>query len=384
MNLFKLHNKISSTQRIILDSVKAFCQKDLQPHVRTHYREESTDKQIFRKMGDLGIFGPTIPDFGCLGGSYMTYGLIAKEIESIDSGYRSMYSVQSSLVMNPIFQYANQDVKEHYLPKLYNGDYIGCFGLTEPNAGSDPSSMTTTAYKYNDDYYTLNGNKTWISNSPIADVFVVWANLNNVVHGFVLDRSMSGIITPKIDGKLSLRTSITGSIQLDDVKVPKSHLLNVNGLKGPFSCLNSARLGIAFGVLGAAESCINIVLDYASQRTLFGEPLSKKQLFQMKIANMVSEYNLALLGCMHVADYVDSEYGEKIPPEMISLIKRNSCEKALMIARTCRDILGGNGISEEYDVFRHLCNLETVYTYEGTHDIHSLILGSYVCNEKSF
>jgi len=384
MNILKLSSKISPTQRMILDSVKAFCQKDLQPFVRENFKQEKTDKNIFKKMGDLGIFGPTLSSHCCLGDTYLTYGLIAKEIEAIDSGYRSIYSVQSSLVMNPISQFGAPEVQDLYLPKLFSGDYAGCFGLTEPNAGSDPSSMTTTAESDEHGNYVINGTKTWISNAPIADVLIVWAKMEGKIHGFVLDRSMDGILTPKIDGKLSLRTSITGSIYLENVKVPKSHRLQVEGLKGPFSCLNSARLGIAFGVLGAAETCIRIVLEYASQRTLFGEPLTKKQLFQMKMANMVSEYNLALLSCIHVANYIDHNNNSKLVPEMISLIKRNSCEKALQIVRTCRDILGGNGISEEYDVFRHLCNLETVYTYEGTHDVHSLILGSHICNEKAF
>ena len=384
MNILKLSSKISPTQRMIIDSVKAFSQKDLQPYVRENFRKEKTEKKIFKQMGNLGIFGPTLSSFGCLGDSYLTYGLIAKEIESVDSGYRSMYSVQSSLVMNPISQYGTTEIQETYLPKLFSGDYVGCFGLTEPNAGSDPSSMVTTATEDSDGNYVLNGTKTWISNAPIADVLIIWAKMNGKINGFVLDRTMDGIITPKIEGKLSLRTSITGSIYLEDVKVPKNHKLQIEGLKGPFSCLNSARLGIAFGVLGAAETCIDIVLNYASQRTIFGEPLSKKQLFQMKVANMVSEYNLALLSCIHVANYIDNENDGKLVPEMISLIKRNSCEKALHIVRTCRDILGGNGISEEYDVFRHLCNLETVSTYEGTHDIHSLILGAHICSEKAF
>lgn len=384
MNILRLSSKISSTQHMILNSVKAFCQKDLQPFVREHFKQEKTDKNIFKKMGDLGIFGPTLSSYGCLGDSYLTYGLIAKEIESVDSGYRSMYSVQSSLVMNPISQFGTEEIQELYLPKLFSGKYIGCFGLTEPNAGSDPSSMTTTAEEDKHGNYILNGTKTWISNAPIADILIVWAKMHGKVNGFVLDRSMDGIITPKIEGKLSLRTSITGSIYLENVNVPKTHRLQVEGLRGPFSCLNSARLGIAFGVLGAAEACIRIVLDYASQRTLFGEPLAKKQLFQMKVANMVTEYNLALLCCIHVADYIDTHNNGELVPEMISLVKRNSCEKALQIIRICRDILGGNGISEEYDVFRHLCNLETVYTYEGTHDIHSLILGAHICNEKAF
>ncbi len=380
MHLFKLYGKCSSTQRAILRSVKSFCEKELVPRVRSDYKNEHTDKTIFKKMGDMGILGPTIKEYGCLSESYMTYGLIAKEIESIDSGYRSMYSVQSSLVMNPISRYGSLDVKEKYLEHLKNGDYVGCFGLTEPNAGSDPSSMTTVAHE-TDTHYILNGTKTWISNAPIADVIIVWAKMNDVIHGFVLDREMKGITTPKIDGKLSLRTSVTGMIYLDDVSVPKTHKLSVIGMKGPFSCLNSARLGISFGVLGAAEACIQKTLSYAGDRVIFGEPLLKKQLFQMKMANMVSEYNLALLAAMHVAEHADND---TLHPEMISLVKRNSCEKSLYIARTCRDILGGNGISEEYDIFRHLCNLETVSTYEGTHDIHSLILGAHICKEKAF
>lgn len=380
MHLLKLYSKCNPTQIAIIESVKSFCKKELIPRVRSDYKNEYTCKTIFKKMGSLGILGPTISNYGCLGESYMTYGLIAKEIEAVDSGYRSMYSVQSSLVMNPIYLFGTDVVKDKYLDNLRTGDKIGCFGLTEPNSGSDPSSITTTAVE-KDEYYVLNGSKTWISNAPIADVFIIWAKLNNIVHGFVLDRTMDGIATHKIDGKLSLRTSITGTIHLDDVKVPKTHKLNISGMKGPFSCLNSARLGISFGVLGAAETCLQNTLNYASNRILFGEPLIKKQLFQMKVANMVSDYNLALLGSIYVAEHAELN---KLYPEMVSLVKRNSCEKALNIARTCRDVLGGNGISEEYDIFRHLCNLETVSTYEGTHDVHSLILGSSVCNTKAF
>ena len=380
MHLFQLYAKCSPTQRAIVKSVKAFCQKELVPRVRSDYKHEHTDKTLFQKMGNMGILGPTIKHHGCLGESYMTYGLIAKEIEAIDSGYRSMYSVQSSLVMNPIAQYGSSEVIKKYLENLRNGTYVGCFGLTEPNAGSDPSSMLTVAHE-TDTHYILNGTKTWISNAPIADVFVVWAKMNNVVQGFVLDRDMKGISTPKIDGKLSLRTSITGTIYMDDVHVPKTHRLSILGMKGPFSCLNSARLGISFGVLGAAEACMQKTLLYATDRLVFGDPLSRKQLFQMKMANMASEYNLALLAAMHVAEYADKD---QLHPEMVSLVKRNSCEKALSIVRTCRDILGGNGISEEYDVFRHLCNLETVSTYEGTHDVHSLILGAHICQQKAF
>jgi glutaryl-CoA dehydrogenase len=338
------------------------------------------DKKIFKKFGEMGIFAPTIKGYGCLGESYKTYGLIAKEIEAVDSGYRSMFSVQSSLVMGPIYDYGNKTLKEKYLPKLSSGEYVGCFGLTEPDFGSDPSSMRTKAIKCND-HYILNGNKTWISNSPIADVFVVWAKQDEQVKGFILDRSMEGITTPKIEGKMSLRTSVTGMINLDDVKVPLGNALDVNGMRGPFSCLNNARLGISFGVLGSAEYCIEKSIEYSLNRRMFGQSLAEKQLLQMKLANMTTEYNLALLSCLHVADNVDKK---QFTPEMISLIKRNSCQKSLEIVRTCRDILGGNGISEEYEIFRHLCNLETVNTYEGTFDIHSLILGNYLTEKKAF
>jgi glutaryl-CoA dehydrogenase len=380
INILKIGKNLNQTQRLMIDSVKAFCQSELKPRVIDDYKNEVVDKTIFKKFGDMGIFGPTINGYGCLGESYKTYGLIAKEIEYIDSGYRSMYSVQSSLVMGPIYNYGSDKVKDKYLPKLNSGDYIGCFGLTEPDYGSDPSAMITNAV-LDGNNFILNGNKTWISNSPIADVFVIWAKHDGVVKGFVLDRSMNGITTPKIEGKLSLRSSVTGMINLDDVKVPKENLLNVVGMKGPFSCLNNARLGISFGALGAAEFCIEKAVDYSLNRRMFGQLLGEKQLLQMKVANMVSEYNLALLGCYQVADLVDNNEYE---PEMISLIKRNSCSKALDIARTCRDILGGNGISEEYEIFRHLCNLETVNTYEGTYDIHSLILGNKITGLKAF
>ena len=380
INILKINGNLSETQRLIVQSVKSFCREELKPRVINDYKNEVVDKSIFKKFGDMGIFGPTIKGYGCLGESYKTYGLIAKEIESIDSGYRSMYSVQSSLVMGPINQYGNKNIKEKYLPKLSTGDFVGCFGLTEPDFGSDPSSMRTTAIKDNN-HFILNGNKTWISNSPIADVFVVWAKHEGKVKGFVLDRSMDGLSTPKIEGKLSLRTSVTGMINLDDVKVPKENMLNVSGMRGPFSCLNNARLGISFGVLGAAEYCIEKAIDYSLNRKMFDQLLAEKQLLQMKLANMSTEYNLALLSCLHVADQVDkNEY----TPDMISLVKRNSCQKSLDIVRTCRDILGGNGISEEYEIFRHLCNLETVNTYEGTYDIHSLILGSSLTEKKAF
>ena len=370
INLFKLNKNVSSTQTMIIDSLQKFCQTTLKPRVINDYKNEIVDKSIFTQMGELGIFGPTIKGYGCLGESYKTYGLIAKEIESIDSGYRSMFSVQSSLVMNPIYYYGSDYLKDKYLPNLNKGTFVGCFGLTEPNHGSDISQMQSKAIEDNE-HFILNGTKTWISNSPIADVFIIWAKLNNKVKGFVLDRSMEGITTPKIDGKLSLRTSVTGMIQLEDVKVPKTNILNVEGMKGPFSCLNNARFGISFGVLGSAEFCIQKALEYSLERPLFNQLLTEKQLFQMKMANMVTEYNLALLSCYYVADLLDK--GNFTDFEMISLLKRNSCQKSLEIVRTCRDSLGGNGISEEYEIFRHLCNLETVNTYEGTYDIHSLI-----------
>lgn len=381
INILNIGKNLTCYQRLIIDSVKKFCESELKPRVIHDYKKENKDRKIFRQLGDMGIFGPTIKGYGCLGENYTTYGLIAKEIEYIDSGYRSMYSVQSSLVMNPIYKYGNDKLKEKYLPKLNKGKYIGCFGLTESNYGSDPSSMKTKAI-LDGDNYIISGNKTWISNSPIADVFIIWAKYNDNINGFVLDRDMNGISTPEIKGKLSLRTSVTGSIFLDDVKVPKENKLDIIGMRGPFSCLNNARLGISFGVLGSAEFCFENALNYSNNRVLFGELLSEKQLLQLKLANMSTEWNLAFLSCLHVADYIDNN--KHYDPTMISLIKRNSCKKSLDIVRTCRDILGGNGIMEDYHIFRHLCNLETVNTYEGTHDIHSLIIGNKLTGKKSF
>ena len=381
VNILKVYGKLSTTQNMILNSLRSFCVDYLQPRVKNDYRNEVVDRNIFLKMGEMGIFGPTINGYGCLGESYKTYGLIAKEIESIDSGYRSMFSVQSSLVMNPINNYGNDIIKEKYLPDLASGKYIGCFGLTEPDSGSDASTMTSKAIKDGNNYI-LNGSKTWISNSPMADVFVIWAkNEDNKINGFVLDREMKGITTPKIDGKLSLRASPTGMINLDDVVVPKENKLNIEGMKGPFTCLNNARLGIAFGVLGSAEYCIKKALDYSLDRQLFGESLANKQITQVKLADLVTDWNMAMLGALHVADKVDEN---SYDPVMISLVKKNSCEKALNTARVCRDILGGNGISEEYDIMRHLTNLESVYTYEGTNDIHKLIIGNKLTGLKAF
>ncbi len=380
-NLLKVYDKLTTTQYMILNSLRSFCGSYLKPRVINDYKNEIVDREIFLKMGEMGIFGPTIKGFGCLGENYKTYGLIAKEIESIDSGYRSMFSVQSSLVMNPIDKYGNDSIKNKYLLSLASGKMIGCFGLTEPDSGSDASTMTTKAIKDGNNYI-LNGNKTWISNSPIADVFVVWAkNEDNKINGFVLDREMDGITTPKIEGKLSLRASPTGMINMDDVIVPKEHKLNIEGMKGPFSCLNNARLGIAFGVLGSAEFCIKKALDYSLDRQLFGESLANKQITQVKLADLVTDWNMAMLGCLHVADKVDSN---NYDPVMISMVKKNSCEKALNTARICRDILGGNGISEEYEIMRHLTNLESVYTYEGTNDIHKLIIGNKITGLKAF
>jgi len=380
INLINFSKRISSEQKMLIESTKKFCQNYLQPRVIDDYKNEIVDRQIFKEFGNMGILGPKIKGYNCLGESYLTYGLIAKEIEAIDSGYRSMFSVQSSLVMNPIDKYANDNIKNKYLPKLSSGDFIGCFGLTEPDAGSNPNDMKTNAVK-DGNSYILNGSKTWISNSPIADVFIIWAKLDNKVHGFLLDRDMNGITTPKIEGKLSLRTSVTGMIFLDNVKVPLENKLNVEGLKGPFSCLNDARLGISFGALGAAETCLVDTIDYVLNRKQFDNLLAEKQLIQYKLADMVSEYNLALNASFSIAESIDDN---DYVPEMISFVKRNSCQKSLDIARTCRDILGGNGISEEYNIFRHLTNLETVNTYEGTHDIHSLILGRYITGKIAF
>lgn len=380
-NLLRIGNNLSSTQRMVVDSVKSFAKTELAPRVTNDYKREVVNRSLFRQMGEMGILGPTLNGYGCLGESYTTYGLIAKEIEAVDSGYRSMFSVQSSLVMGPIHRFGSELLRAKYLPKLATGEFIGCFGLTEPDSGSDAGAMKTKAVE-DGDHYVLNGSKTWISNSPLADVFVVWAkNEAGRVNGFVLDRDMEGITTPQIEGKLSLRASPTGMIMLEDVRVPKTNRLDVEGMRGPFSCLNSARLGIAFGVLGAAEFCIQTALEYSLERHLFGQVLAEKQLLQHKLATLETDWNLALLGCFHVAEQVDKgDYD----PVMISLVKKNSCEKALHTARVCRDILGGNGISAEYDVMRHLTNLESVYTYEGTNDIHSLIIGNRMTGKKAF
>ncbi|NRP73277.1 Acyl-CoA dehydrogenase [Ensifer psoraleae] len=373
---FLLEDQLSEDERMIRDTARAYAQEKLQPRVIEAYREEKTDPAIFREMGDLGLLGVTVPDtYGGVGASYVAYGLVAREIERVDSGYRSMMSVQSSLVIYPIFAYGSEDQKQKYLPKLISGEWIGCFGLTEPDAGSDPAGMKTRAIK-SDGGYRLIGSKMWISNAPLADVFVVWAKSEahgNAIRGFVLEKGAKGLSAPKIAGKLSLRASITGEIVLDNVEVGEDALLpNVEGLKGPFGCLNRARYGISWGALGAAEFCWHAARQYGLDRKQFNRPLAQTQLFQKKLADMQTEVTLGLQGSLRVGRLMDEG---RMAPEMISIVKRNNCGKALDIARMARDMHGGNGISEEYQVMRHMLNLETVNTYEGTHDVHALILG---------
>jgi len=370
---FNIEDLLSEEERMIRDTARQYCQEKLLPRVRDAYRREHTDAAISREMGELGLLGPALDGYGCTGTNYVSYGLIAKEVESVDSGYRSMFSVQSSLVMHPIHAFGSEEQKQKYLPKLASGEYIGCFGLTEPDHGSDPGSMVTRARKV-DGGYSLSGAKNWISNSPIADIFVVWAkNDEGVIKGFILEKGMKGLSAPKIEGKLALRASITGEIVMDEVFVPEENMLpHVEGLKGPFSCLNSARLGIAWGVLGAAETCWHTARQYVLDRKQFGRPLAANQLIQKKLAVMQTDINLALLGCLRATRLKDQ--GQLGIPT-ISLLKRNNCLKALDVAREARDMLGGNGISDEFPVMRHMQNLEVVNTYEGTQDIHALILG---------
>ncbi|RVO67728.1 acyl-CoA dehydrogenase [Sinorhizobium meliloti] len=373
---FLLEDQLSEDERMIRDTARAYAQEKLQPRVIEAYREETTDPSIFRKMGDLGLLGVTVPDtYGGVGASYVAYGLVAREVERVDSGYRSMMSVQSSLVIYPIFAYGSEEQKRKYLPKLISGEWIGCFGLTEPDAGSDPAGMKTRAIK-TEGGYRLVGSKMWISNAPLADVFVVWAKSeahDNAIRGFVLEKGAKGLSAPKIGGKLSLRASITGEIVLDNVEVGEEALLpNVEGLKGPFGCLNRARYGISWGALGAAEFCWHAARQYGLDRKQFNRPLAQTQLFQKKLADMQTEIALGLQGSLRVGRLMDEG---RMAPEMISIVKRNNCGKALDIARMARDMHGGNGISEEYQVMRHMMNLETVNTYEGTHDVHALILG---------
>jgi glutaryl-CoA dehydrogenase len=370
---FLLEQQLSDEQRMIRNSTRQYAQERLQPKVREAFQNETSDPGIFREMGEMGLLGLTIEGYGCAGMDYISYGLVAREVERVDSGYRSMMSVQSSLVMYPIYAFGNEAQREKYLPKLATGEFIGCFGLTEPDHGSDPGGMVTRARSV-DGGYIMNGAKMWISNSPFADVFVVWAKTDDgEIRGFILEKGMAGLSAPKIEGKLSLRASTTGQIVMEDVFVADEQLLpNVKGLKGPFSCLNNARYGIAWGSLGAAEACWHAARTYTMERKQFNRPLAATQLIQLKLADMQTEISLALQGCFRAGQLMNDN---NIAPELISLIKRNSCGKSLEIARKARDMLGGNGISDEYPVMRHMMNLETVNTYEGTHDIHGLILG---------
>lgn len=370
---FLMEEQLNEEERMVRDTAKQYAQEKLLPRVRAAYRNEETDPEIFREMGALGLLGPMIEGYGCAGMSYVCYGLIAREIESVDSGYRSMMSVQSSLVMHPINNFGTKEQKERYLPKLASGEFIGCFGLTEPDHGSDPGGMNTRARKV-EGGYSLSGAKSWISNSPISDVFIIWAKDEaGAIRGFILDKGMDGLSAPKIEGKLALRASITGEIVMDEVFVPEENKLpDAEGLAGPFSCLNSARLGIAWGALGAAETCWHTALQYTMDRKQFGRPLAANQLIQRKLAQMQTDISLGLQGCLQACRLKDQG---KLAPPLISLLKRNSCLKALDTARNARDMLGGNGISDEYPVMRHAQNLEVVNTYEGTQDIHALILG---------
>jgi glutaryl-CoA dehydrogenase len=370
---FLLNDQLTDEERMIRDTARKYCQDKLMPRILEANRHEVFHREIMTEMGNMGFLGSTIPEeYGGAGLNHVAYGLIAREVERVDSGYRSAMSVQSSLVMYPIFTYGTEEQRKKYLPKLASGEWVGCFGLTEPNHGSDPASMETKAKKV-DGGFILHGNKMWITNSPIADVFVVWGKLDGEIRGFILEKGMKGLSAPKIEGKFSLRASSTGEIVMDEVFVPAENIFpEVKGLKGPFRCLNKARYGIAWGALGAAEFCWHAARQYTLDRPQFGRPLAANQIMQLKLANMMTEITLGLQGALRVGRLIDED---KVSPEMISLIKRNSCGKALEIARTSRDMHGGNGISDEYHVIRHVMNLEAVNTYEGTHDIHALILG---------
>ncbi|MCX8504154.1 MAG: acyl-CoA dehydrogenase [Alphaproteobacteria bacterium] len=382
---FLLNDQLTEDERMIRDTARDFAQEKLLPRIVKAYANETTEREIFNEMGELGLLGVTLPeDYGCANASYVSYGLVAREVERVDSGYRSMMSVQSSLVMYPIYAYGSEAQRKKYLPKLASGEWVGCFGLTEPDAGSDPAGMKTRVEKVADGY-KITGSKMWISNSPIADVFVVWAKSaahDNEIRGFVLEKGMKGLSAPKIEGKLSLRASITGEIVMDGVVVSEDHLLpNVSGLKGPFGCLNRARYGISWGVMGAAEDCMQRARQYTLDRVQFGKPLAQTQLIQKKLADAMTEIALGLQGSLQVGRLMDQG---KFAPEMISIVKRNNCGKALDIARAARDMHGGNGISQEYHVMRHAQNLETVNTYEGTHDVHALILGRAITGLQAF
>ena len=374
--------QLSEEEISIQNSARDYCQSELMPRILEANRNETFDKNIYKEMGEMGFLGAPISGYGCAGVNYVSYGIIAREIERVDSSYRSLYSVQTSLAMYAIYQFGTEEQKEYYLPEMAKGNLIGCFGLTEPDAGSDPSSMKTNAKK-TDNGYVLNGSKTWITNSPIADVLIIWAkDEQGVLRGFIVDRDSKGLTTPTLEGKFSLRASVTGQIFLDDVFVSEDKLLpEVQSFRGPFSCLNMARYGIAWGSLGAAEFCWNASLEYTLDRVQFGKPLASKQLIQKKFADMQSEITLGLQSVLRVGRLIDEG---KMKPEMISLVKRNNCQKALDIARSARDIFGGNGIADEYHIIRHCMNLEAVNTYEGTSDIHALILGQSQTSIASF
>ena len=382
---FDLDSQLSDEERLVRDTAEGYAQDNLQPRVTKAYLDEDFDRDIFREMGALGLIGATVPEqYGGAGMGYVSYGLIARAVERVDSGYRSAMSVQSSLVMYPIFAYGSEEQRNKFLPGLAKGDLVGCFGLTEPDAGSDPGGMRTTAIKTNDGY-RISGAKMWITNSPIADVFVVWAKSEahgGAIRGFILEKGMKGLTAPKIGQKLSLRASITGEIVMDEVEVGEDALLpNVEGLKGPFGCLNRARYGIGWGVMGAAEACYTAARQYTLDRKQFGRPLAATQLVQLKLTNMITEITLGLQAALRVGRRLDEGV---LVPETISLIKRNNCGKALDIARVARDMHGGNGISAEYQVMRHAANLETVNTYEGTHDVHALIMGRAITGIAAF
>ena len=369
----RIDSALSEDERAIRDTARDFCQEKLFPRVLMANRLEKFDREIMNEFGEMGFLGATLEGYGCAGVNYVSYGLISREVERVDSGYRSAFSVQSSLVMYPIHAFGSEDQRQKYLPKLRSGEFVGCFGLTEPDAGSDPASMRTRAKKA-DGGVLLNGSKTWITNAPIADVLIVWAKDDaGDIRGYILERGMAGLTQPKIEGKFSLRASVTGMIMMQDVFVPDENMLpNVKGLRGPFSCLNNARYGIAWGALGAAEFCWHAARDYTLQRMMFGRPLAATQLVQKKLADMQTEITLGLHAVLRLGRLMDDH---DAAPEMISLLKRNNCGKALDIARVARDMHGGNGIADEYHVIRHMMNLETVNTYEGTHDVHALILG---------
>lgn len=387
---FNLDDLLTEDELLIQKTARDYAQNKLLPRVLEAYRTEEFDRTIMTEMGELGLLGPMIDGYGCAGTNYTAAGLIARELERVDSAYRSCYSVQSSLVMLPIYMFGTEDQKQKYLPKLASGEYVGCFGLTEPDGGSDPNDMRTKA-TYNDGSYTISGAKQWISNSPIADVFIVWARIHGGEHdgkicGFILEKGMKGLTAPKIEGKLSLRASPTGGIAFDDVEVGEEHRMPLEdhgafGIKAPFMCLNSARYGIAWGVMGAAEDCWHRTRSYVMDRKIFGKPLAGQQLIQKKLADMQTEITLGLTACHRLGRLRDAD---NAAPEAISLLKRNNCGKALEIARMARDMHGGNGIADEYHVMRHMCNLESVNTYEGTHDIHALILGRAMTGEQAF